>query len=141
MKYSIDSNKIYLSIDKGERVNASLLEICRKTNLSFGWINGIGAIVDPQIGYFDVKKKDYIKKHFKGEFELVSLMGNMTFKDNDPFIHTHILFTDTDFRTYGGHLFDCRIAAAGEFIIYTGDKRINRLYNDDVGLALWNCKI
>ena len=63
------------------------------------------------------------------------------FKDNDPFIHTHILFTDTDFRAYGGHLFDCRIAAAGEFIIYTGDKRINRSYNDDVGLALWNCKI
>ena len=82
MKYSIDNNKIYLSVDKGEKINASLLKICEQKELSFAWINGIGAIYNPEIGYFDVESKSYVKKIFNGEFELVSLIGNMTFKNN-----------------------------------------------------------
>jgi len=140
MNYKRDNNKIYLSIDKGEYVNASLLNVCKENNIKFAWINGIGAILDPEVGYFDINEKDYKKKTFKGDFELVSLLGNMTFKDAQPFVHTHITFTDTDYRAYGGHLFDCRIALAGEFLIIIGDEKISRKYNDEIGLSLWNCK-
>ena len=140
MNYNIDENKIYLSIDKGEKVNATLLKVCEDNNISFGWINGIGAIDNPDVGYYDIKSKKYIKKTFKGDFEIVSLIGNMTFKDGERFIHSHILFTDEKFNAYGGHLFDARISAAGEFIIIMGDEKINRKYDNVVGLALWNCK-
>ena len=68
-------------------------------------------------------------------------MGNITYKEGELFVHSHIIFTDTDFRAYGGHLFDCKIAAAGEFIIFNGEERIERLYSNDIGLHLWNCKI
>lgn len=141
MNYSIDNDKIYLSVDKGEKVNASLLKICEEKKMSFAWINGIGAIYNPEIGYFDVESKSYVKKIFNGEFELVSLIGNMTFKDNQRFVHTHITFTDTSFRAYGGHLFDCKISAAGEFIIVMGNNRVDRKYSEEVGLDLWNCSI
>lgn len=140
MNYNIDKNRIYLSIDKGEKVNSTIFKVCEDNNISFGWINGIGAIDDPDVGYYDIKSKKYIKKTFKGDFEIVSLIGNMTFKDGNRFIHTHILFTDENFNAYGGHLFDATISAAGEFIIIMGDKKINREYHNGVGLALWNCK-
>ena len=78
MKYKTDKNKIYLSIDKHEYVNLSLLKVCKENNLNFAWINGIGAILNPEIGYFDIENKDYRKKKFSGDFELVSLVGNMT---------------------------------------------------------------
>ena len=141
MKYSLDKDKILLSVDKGEYVNRALLETAKNNNITFGWINGIGAIFDPEVGYFDVKKKEYVKKIIKGEYELISLLGNITYKENQLFVHSHITFTDTDFRAYGGHLFDCRVAAAGEFIIFRGDEKIDRSYSNDVGLHLWNCKI
>tara|TARA_Y100001970_G_C14150549_1_gene812434 strand:+ start:998 stop:1429 length:432 start_codon:yes stop_codon:yes gene_type:complete len=141
MNYIIDEDKIYLSIDKGEEVNASLLMVCEENDIFFGWINGIGAIDNPELGYYDIKSKDYIKKTFKGDFEIVSLIGNMTFKDGQRFIHTHLLFTDEKFNAYGGHLFECRISAAGEFIIFMGNNKIDRKYNNEVGLALWDCKI
>ena len=141
MKYKTDKNKIYLSIDKGEYVNISLLKACEENNLKFAWINGIGAIFDPEVGYFDIKDKDYKKKRFLGDFELVSLIGNMTYKEGSPFIHTHITFTDTKYRAFGGHLFDCKIAAAGEFIITKGDEKILRTFSKDVGLFLWDCGI
>ena len=76
-----------------------------------------------------------------GHFELISLLGNITYKEGELFIHSHITFTDTDFRAYGGHLFDCKIAAAGEFIIFIGEEKISRTYCDKVGLFLWDCKI
>jgi len=141
MNYNKDGDKIYLSIDKNEYVNASLLEVCEENNIKFAWINGIGAIFNPEVGYFDINDKDYKKKTFDGDFELISLIGNMTYKEGVPFIHTHITFTDTEYRAFGGHLFDCKIAAAGEFLITIGDKKISRSYSDEVGLFLWNCKI
>lgn len=140
MNYTIDKNKIYLSIDRDEKVNATLLKVCEENNVSFGWINGIGAINSPEVGYYHIKSKEYIKKTFEGDFEIVSLTGNMTFKDGQRFIHTHILFTNKEFNAYGGHLFDSRISAAGEFIIILGDNKIDREYNREIGLALWNCK-
>ena len=140
MKYIKDENKIYLSIDRGEKVNASLLEVCEQNRVEFGWINGIGAVENPELGYYDVKSKEYIKKTFEGDFEIVSLIGNMSFKDGNRFIHTHTLLTNKEFNAYGGHLFETRISAAGEFIITLGKIRIDREYNKDIGLALWNCK-
>ena len=53
----------------------------------------------------------------------------------------HITFTDKNYRAFGGHLFDCRIAAAGEFIITKGEQQLTRKYNEDVGLFLWDCEI
>tara|TARA_X000001036_G_C20356840_1_gene674863 strand:- start:228 stop:653 length:426 start_codon:yes stop_codon:yes gene_type:complete len=141
MKYKIDNNKIYLSIDKGEYINNSLLEVCKENDIEFAWINGIGAILDPEVGYYNIDTKDYTKKVFNGDFELVSLIGNMTYKEGQALIHSHITFTDINFNAFGGHLFDCKISAAGEFMITVGDKRVSRSYNEDIGLFLWNCKL
>ena len=141
MKYIVDKNKILLSISKGEYVNNSLLQTAKENNIIFGWINGIGAIFDPEVGYWDIQNKRYVKKTIKGEFEITSLIGNITHKEGSLFVHSHITFTDTDFKAYGGHLFDCKIAAAGEFIIFKGQERINRSYSNEVGLHLWDCGI
>ena len=62
MEYKRDNNKIYLSIDKDEYINISLLEVCKQNNVKFAWINGIGAILNPEMGYYNIDTKDYIKK-------------------------------------------------------------------------------
>ena len=141
MNYKEDKDKFYLSIEKNEWVNDSILKLCCEQKMMFAWFNGIGAISDPELGYYDIDKKEYIKKIFSGHFEIVSLVGNMTIKDDKPFIHSHITLTDENFRAFGGHLFDCKISAAGEFIIFKGNELIKRTYNDSVGLSLWNCNI
>ena len=141
MEYKRDNNKIYLSIDKGEYINISLLEVCKQNNVKFAWINGIGAILNPEVGYYNTDTKDYIKKTFSGDFELVSLVGNITYKEGKPLVHSHITFTDINFNAFGGHLFDCKISAAGEFIITVGDEKVSRSYNEDIGLFLWNCRL
>ena len=117
MNHIAQDNKIMLRIDKGEYINKTILDVASFYNLKFGWINGLGAIMDPELGYYDLKNKEYIKKTIIGEFELTSLIGNLTLKEGDLFVHSHITFSDINFNAYGGHLFDCKIAVAGEFLI------------------------
>ena len=141
MNHIAQDNKIMLRIDKGEYINKTILDVASSYNLKFGWINGLGAIMDPELGYYDLKNKEYIKKTIIGEFELTSLVGNLTLKEGDLFVHSHITFSDINFNAYGGHLFDCKIAVAGEFLIFRSPTEINRKYDDEIGLYTWSCKI
>ena len=141
MNHIAQDNKIMLRIDKGEYINKTILDVASFYNLKFGWINGLGAIMNPELGYYDLKNKEYIKKTIIGEFELTSLVGNLTLKEGDLFVHSHITFSDINFNAYGGHLFDCKIAVAGEFLIFRSPTEINRKYDDEIGLYTWSCKI
>ena len=138
MKYKRVDDKIFVSIDKGELVNQKLLEVSQKEELNSGWINGLGAISDIEIGYWDIEEKIYVKKNFNDDYELLSLIGNVSLVDNKPFIHTHISFSDTKFKVFGGHLFDAKVIAAAEFCIFTSDYSLYRKLNCDIGLSLWD---
>ena len=137
MNFTQESNKYYITLNKDEYVNDSLLSIVNSQNIKSGWINGVGAIYDIEVGYFDVEKKDYVRKKFPGDYELLSLSGNVSVKEGHKFIHTHITFSDIEFNVFGGHLFDAKIAAAGEFLIDSCNFEIKRKYNTNIGLHLW----
>ena len=137
MNLNKDKNKYFISLDKGEYINQSLLEISNKEKIKSGWIDGVGAIYDIEVGYFDVEQKDYVRKKFLGDYELLSLSGNISVKEGSRFIHTHITFSDIEFNVFGGHLFDAKIAAAGEFLIDSCDFEIKRKHDTTLGLHLW----
>jgi len=141
MNHITNDNKIILRIDRGEYVNKTILDVANFYNLKFGWINGMGAIMDPELGYYDLENKEYVKKKITGDFELTSLVGNITLKNDNLFVHSHITFSDINFNAYGGHLFDCKIAVAGEFIISKSPMKIDRRYDEEVGLYTWSCNI
>tara|TARA_B100000945_G_C20411464_1_gene612808 strand:+ start:970 stop:1407 length:438 start_codon:yes stop_codon:yes gene_type:complete len=137
LKYYKNNNKIYLSLSKGEFINKSLKKIAKELEIKGAWINGIGAIQDPEIGFYILDSKEYKKKNYFGIYELTSLTGNIAINDGEPIVHTHATFSDINYKVYGGHLFDAQIAVTGEVIIFTSDDSINRNYNDEIGLSLW----
>ena len=137
MNLTKDNDKYFITLAKDEYVNQSLLEISNNQKIKSGWINGVGAIYDIEVGYYDVENKEYLKRKFPGDYELLSLSGNISIKEGEKFVHTHITFSDADFQVFGGHLFDAKIAAAGEFMIDSSDCEIRRKYNADLGLHLW----
>ena len=140
MKHKVDNDKVYVKLDKHDLINSTLLNLCNELSLNFVWLNGIGAIENPEIGYFDVNKKDYNKKIFQGDYELISFIGNVSVKEGKRFIHSHVSFSDTEYRVFGGHLFDAKISAAGEFTLFLGNKNIDRYFDNDIGLYLWRCE-
>ena len=137
MNFQIDKGKYFLSLEKGDLINDTFKLFAENNNIGSAWLNGIGALEDPEIGYYSLESKSYQKEKFHGNYELTSLSGNITLKDGKYFPHTHITFSDTQYRVFGGHLFDAKITAAGEFIILPGNKSINRKMNPEIGLSLW----
>ena len=138
MKYKfISENQLILSLDRDEYINKSIKSLFANENLASGWISGIGAIYNIEIGYYDLESKKYIKKSFLDEHELTSIIGNVSFVNSDYFVHTHITISNNKFKAFGGHLFDAQIAAAAEFKIDLINKRINREYSAEIGLNLW----
>ena len=137
MKYRKVGEKIFVSLQSGDLINKSLAEISVKENISNAWINGIGAIDSVEVGYMDVVNKKYQKRNFNDNYELISLIGNITIKDGEPFLHTHIAFSDTEYKVFGGHLFDAKITATGEIILTVADSKIDRQFNENVGIHTW----
>ena len=81
MTYKIDNNYYYVSLDPGEEINNTIENIALKESIKTAWINGIGAIRDVEIGYYDIESKTYIRQIFKEDFELTSLIGNISIKE------------------------------------------------------------
>ena len=137
MNYRIDNDCIYITLAKGDLINKTLEAYAESHDIGCAWINGLGALENPEIGYYSMETKSYHQKVFSGYYELTSLLGNMTIKEGKYFSHTHITFSDTNYQVFGGHLFDAKITAAGEFIMIPGNKYINREMNQNIGLPLW----
>ena len=137
MKYRIDNDRIFITLAKGDLINKTLESFAQSKNIGSGWINGIGALENPEIGYYSLEAKSYCRKIFAGDYEMTSLIGNITLKEGKTFSHTHITFSNSEYQVYGGHLFDAKITAAGEFLIILGTKDINRNINTNIGLPLW----
>ena len=137
MKFRMDKSRAYMTLAKGDNINKTFESFAEVKGVGCAWLNGIGALENPEIGYYSLEDKSYYRKIFKGEYELTSLIGNITLKEGKPFSHTHITFSDTEFRVFGGHLFNANITAAGEFIMQFGSDEINREMNVAIGLPLW----
>ena len=83
MNYRVEKDKILITLDTGDEIIDSIYKIVKNENISFGWLNAIGAIEEVTIGAYPMAKKGYIKKSLIGEYELVSLNGNITTKEGN----------------------------------------------------------
>ena len=117
MQYKQVDKDYFIYIEKNEKVMDTLTRFCKKEGISNARISGIGAIMDSEIGAYDTVGKEYIRKQFPEVWELVSFEGNVTLKDGEPFVHAHVVFSDHEMKTIGGHLFEMSVAAVGEFFL------------------------
>jgi len=138
MEYKIEDNHIFLKLENGEEIMNSLKLLSDKENIHCALITGIGAVNEIEIGLFDIKNKEYVKNKLEGDYELTSLQGNISLKDDNSFVHVHVNVSDEKYRVFGGHLFNAKITATGEFIITVFKNKINREYDEKTGLHLWD---
>ena len=81
-------------------------------------------------------------KNFDAIFEILEReKGNITIKENSPFIHIHATISDEECNAFAGHLFTATTAVTCEIILNISDKPIIRKECNEVGLYLWdfNC--
>jgi len=134
MQYKQVNKDYFIYIEKNEKVMDTLTRFCKDQDITNAKISGIGAVKQSEIGAYDTVGKEYIRKQFPDVWELVSYEGNVTLKDGDPFVHGHVVLSNHDMKTIGGHLFETTVAAVGEFFLRKFDNDAYREINEDVGL-------
>ena len=126
-------------VEPDEDIIDSIIEMIKKHNIKSGLINCIGALKKYTIGYLDFDSKEYLRKTFDEYVELVSCMGNISFKDGEPVVHLHISIGKKDFTILGGHLVQPSIVSiTGEVYIFEIDKKLIRTEDPQFGLSLLN---
>ncbi len=124
-----------------EDIIDSITRIVKEKNVKSGLVNVIGACKKATIGFFDLLSKKYSFKTIEEDLELLSCMGNLSFKDGEPVVHLHVNLGKSDFSVMGGHLSQPTIiSVTGEAYIYEIDKKLPRALDPQIGLALLDLK-
>ena len=69
--------------------------------------------------------------------EITSLLGTITEKEGEPYLHLHINLCREDMSVIGGHLNECRISATCEMVVRKLDGAVGRRLDSEVGLNLF----
>ena len=138
MEYRRVNDTYILRLDPGEEIMASLASLCEREEIVLAKIEGLGAADHAVVGLFDVGSKEFHKRSFDVPLELSSIIGNVTRQDGKVYLHVHVNLCDSDLNAYGGHLVECRISATAEIFITVLDGRVNRRFDDVIGLNLFD---
>ncbi|MCD6399620.1 DNA-binding protein [candidate division WOR-3 bacterium] len=129
-------NGIFLILEVGEEVIKSIKDFCAKEGIFAGVLQGIGSLTDIELGYFDLKEKQYKRKKIKGVYELLSLSGNLSKKDDKILPHIHVIVGSDKYDTKGGHLFSAKVAVTCEIFIIPSKGRLIRRFDKKTDLFL-----
>ncbi len=122
----------------GRDLLEALGEECRQRGIKVGFISVIGAVKEATIGYYDQKEREYRSRRLPQPLEITSCTGNVSLKEGEAFIHLHILLSDRDGRTYGGHLLSpTPIFAAEAWVVELEGPPPERHFDETTGLFLW----
>lgn len=130
-------------LDRGQLLLESLTKVVTQEKILGGHLSAIGALKNPELGFYEVHEKNYIRKAFdSGDFELISLIGNVSLKESQPYVHAHAALGLADFSVIGGHLFEAEVAVTAEIFITPFGAMPVREMDEKLGLAtIQHCRI
>ncbi len=127
MKYKrVNENGFLVVLDVGDSVVDSLVEFAKHEKIVSAQVQGIGALSEVILGYFDILEKKYLRKSFQDSFELLNCSGNFCYLDGAPIFHLHVMLGTGNFNVIGGHLFSGKVSVTGEFFIDTSESIVTR---------------
>jgi uncharacterized protein len=122
-----------LKFENGEKLTYTLLEFIKEEKILSGCYYGIGAVTNVEIGYYHLDKKSYQKKLLDENYEVISLIGNITQVDQKNFSHAHINLSDKNFNCIAGHLFEATVSPSIELFLNIFSSPLYRIDDSEFG--------
>ena len=127
---------LLVRLEPGDELIASLATIMTERGIGSGTVKGLGAVSSARLGCFRMGTRDYVDRSFAGDLEVVGLTGTLSWYDDEPFPHVHLMLTDDEFRAFGGHCFEATASATIELSVRALDERVDRHLDERVGLHM-----
>ncbi len=133
----LGSAALMLRIEAGERIPDVLLAWVKTQPFRAAAVQGIGAVAEAEIGFFDPETRRYEKIHLPEQMEVLSLLGNLSLDPQGaPFFHLHVVLGRPDGSTLGGHLFYAVARPTLEIVFTPLPGVLRRAPDPDSGLNL-----
>jgi predicted DNA-binding protein with PD1-like motif len=137
MKIILQEDNYYLlRFDKGENILDELIDFSTQKNIQAAHFTCIGSSKELILSYYNLKTKEYEDHVIQEDLEVISITGNIAYKDNKPIIHAHGVFSKHDLSTIGGHIKKLVVSATCEVSLTTFSMQITRTFDPDTGLNL-----
>ncbi len=132
----MSQNPFIFVVKKGEELHEAIIRGVTEVKINGAVFSGIGALLNPVLGFFDEHTKTYAEKKFEGLFELLSINGNVTKADGKFMAHSHVVLGREDCSTFGGHFLSGEIGVTGEILITPLSETPIRKFDEETGLKL-----
>lgn len=133
-----DARVLLVRLDRGDDLLAALQALCEAEGVQAGTIEGIGAVEEAVLGWYDQAAGRYLEQRFGRGMEITALLGNVSLRDGVPFVHAHLTLADGEGRCFGGHLMPGTRVFACELCLraFAGEAPV-RQPDGPTGLMLW----
>jgi hypothetical protein len=124
-------------LDTGDEILASLKHFAQTEHLADSSFKAIGGLSEVELGWFNWESKKYqTAVKLKEQVELLSLIGDIALKDNEPQIHAHLVIGRQDGTAHGGHLLNATVRPTCEIVITESPQHLQKEIDPDSGIAL-----
>jgi predicted DNA-binding protein with PD1-like motif len=125
-------------LETGSDLVRDIERFCAEQNVLAAQVTVIGAVRRARYAYYEQDDHRYRELESSTHHEIVGFVGNISMRDDRPFLHAHATFADGAGATVGGHLLPgIEVFAAEVMIRELGGVTLVRRSDDETGLALW----
>ena len=127
-------------VARGSGLRDALRSLVDEHRLRTAWVSAIGAFEWIELTEYNQTDRRYEEAHRFERCELLSMQGNLSERDGEPFWHLHAtvsLREDDRDVTYGGHVVDGSVFALELRIDCFDELELKRAHDQATGLQLW----
>ena len=93
---------VFVRLFEDEDLLEAVTRAAEESQIKAGFFVLIGTLKKATIGFYE--KGQYQPIEMAEPFEIVSCLGNVSVKDNKPFVHAHIAVSNRRGEVFGGHV-------------------------------------
>ena len=121
----------------GDELAAGLSRFAKEKKLSNASFKAVGALSSVRLDWFNWETKKYDPAVTLDEqLELLSLIGDVALKGDEPVVHAHAVVSRRDGSAYGGHLRRADVRPTCEVVLTTSPVHLEKALDPETGLFL-----
>lgn len=125
-------------LETGSDLVEEIERFCLEQSVMAAQVTVIGAVRRARYAYYEQDDHRYRELETDTHHEITGFVGNISLKDDRPFLHAHATFADADGATVGGHLLrGIQVFAAEVMIREMSGVTLTRMHDEETGLSLW----
>jgi len=126
-----------LVFETNDELAGILHAFASEQKLASASFKAIGALSSVKLGWLNWETKQYEPSvSLDEQVELVSLIGDIAFKDGEPQVHAHAVVGKRDGTAHGGHLLQARVRPTCEVVLTESPAHLKKEFDPAAGIAL-----